>query len=309
MYDLVIIGGGVAALAAALYAGRFQLKTLVVAEKLGGTVLLTNDICNYPGFKKITGAELFARIKDHALEYDVEILEKRVEAVEKNGDRFKVSTEDRKLDTTTVIFATGTQLRRLNVPGEKEFSGRGVHYCALCDGVFYTDRVIAVVGGSDSAATEALLLAEYGKKVFIIYRKDKIRAEPVTARRVERHDKIEIINNTNITEIRGDKFLKSVILDRPYKGSNELPLDALFIQVGQIPRSDLARLMGVKTNEKGEIVVDKNSRTNIPGVFACGDVVDSEFKQAITGVAQGVTAAHSAYQYLSSRTGPADSNG
>jgi len=153
------------------------------------------------------------------------------------------------------------------------------------------------------------LLAEYGKKVFIIYRKDKIRAEPVTARRVERHDKIEIINNTNITEIRGDKFLKSVILDRPYKGSNELPLDALFIQVGQIPRSDLARLMGVKTNEKGEIVVDKNSRTNIPGVFACGDVVDSEFKQAITGVAQGVTAAHSAYQYLSSRTGPADSNG
>ena len=189
-------------------------------------------------------------------------------------------------------------MRKLGVPGEDEFANRGVHYCALCDGALYKNKVIGVVGGSDSAATEALLLSEYAEKVFIIYRKEKIRAEPVTAQRVERNKKIEIINNTNVTEMKGDKFLHSVILDKPYKGSNELKLDALFIQVGQIPLSDLAVAAGVKINQKKEIIINRDSETNIAGIFACGDVVDGKFKQAITGVAQAVTAAHSAYEYI-----------
>ena len=297
MYDLVIIGGGVAAFSAAIYAGRFQLKTLIIGEKLGGTVLLTDDIGNYPGFKKITGLDLFRKIKDHAQDYDIEILEKRAESIEKQAGSFEVSTKDEKIKTKTVIIATGTHLRKLGVPGEKEFANRGVHYCALCDGALYKNKVIAVVGGSDSAATEALLLAEYARKVYIIYRKEKIRAEPVTAKRVDRNEKIEIINNTNITEIKGDKFLKSVTLDKPHEGSNELKLDALFIQIGQIPLSDLAADAGAKINEKKEIIINRDSETNIPGLFACGDVVDGRFKQAITGVAQAVTAAHSAYEH------------
>jgi len=297
MYDLVIIGGGVAAFSAAIYAGRFQLKTLIIGEKLGGTVLLTDDIGNYPGFKKITGLDLFRKIKEHAQDYDIEILEKRAESIEKQAGSFEVSTKDEKIKTKTVIIATGTHLRKLGVPGEKEFANRGVHYCALCDGALYKNKVIAVVGGSDSAATEALLLAEYARKVYIIYRKEKIRAEPVTAKRVDRNEKIEIINNTNITEIKGDKFLKSVTLDKPHEGSNELKLDALFIQIGQIPLSDLAADAGAKINEKKEIIINRDSETNIPGLFACGDVVDGRFKQAITGVAQAVTAAHSAYEH------------
>jgi len=298
MYDLVIIGGGVAAFAAAIYAGRLQLKTLLVGEKVGGTVLLTDEIGNYPGFKKITGLDLFRRIKEHAQDYDIEIMEKRAESIERQTGGFEVSTKDERLKTRTVIIATGTHLRRLGVPGEEEFANRGVHYCALCDGALYKNKVIGVVGGSDSAATEALLLSEYAEKVFIIYRKEKIRAEPVTAQRVERNEKIEIINNTNVTEIKGDKFLHSVILDKPYKGSKELKLDALFIQVGQIPLSDLAAAAGVKINQKKEIIINRDSETNIPGIFACGDVVDGKFKQAITGVAQAVTAAHSAYEYV-----------
>ncbi|MHC4740541.1 MAG: NAD(P)/FAD-dependent oxidoreductase [Planctomycetota bacterium] len=297
MYDVVIIGGGVAAFSAAIYAGRFQLKTLLIAEKMGGTVLLTDDIGNYPGFKKITGLDLFRKIKEHAEDYDIDTLEKRAESIEKLSSGFAVATKDEKIETKAVIIATGTYLRRLGVPGEDKYANRGVHYCALCDGALYKNKVMGVVGGSDSAATEALLLSEYAKKVYIIYRKEKIRAEPVTAKRVEQNDKIEIINNTNITEIKGEKLLKSVILDKPYEGSNELQLDALFIQVGQIPHSDLAAAAGVAVNEKKEIIVNRDSETNIPGIFACGDVVDGKFKQAITGVAQAVTAAHSAYEY------------
>ena len=304
MYDLIIIGGGVAAFAAAIYAGRFQLKTLVIGEKVGGTILLTDEIANYPGFKKITGLDLFRKIKEHAQDYDIEILETRAESIEKHPGGFEVATKDEKLKTKTVIIATGTHLRKLGVPGEEEYANKGVHYCALCDGAFYKNKVIAVVGGSDSAATEALLLTEYARKVFIIYRKEKIRAEPVTAQRVDKNEKIEIINNTNVTEIKGEQFLSSVILDKPYKGSNELKLDALFIQVGQIPLSDLAASLGAEVNEKKEIIINRASETSIPGLFACGDVVDSKFKQAITGVAQAVTAAHTAYEYTAKLTEP-----
>jgi len=304
MYDLIIIGGGVAAFSAAIYAGRFRLKTLVIGEKLGGTILLTDEIANYPGFKKITGLDLFRKIKEHARDYEIEILEKRAESIEKQPGGFEVATKDEKLKAKTVIIATGTYLRKLGVPGEAEYANKGVHYCALCDGALYKNKVIGVVGGSDSAATEALLLTEYGRKVFIIYRKEKIRAEPITARRVDQNEKIEIINNTNVTEMKGEQFLNAVVLDKPYKGSNELKLDALFIQVGQIPLSELAASVGAEINEKKEIIINRDSETNIPGLFACGDVVDSKFKQAITGVAQAVTAAHTAYEYTTKLTQP-----
>jgi thioredoxin reductase (NADPH) len=299
MYDLVIIGGGVAGMGAALYAGRFQMKTAVVAEKIGGTIILTNDIANYPGFRQITGIELADRLTEHAKDYDVEIVEKKATKVEKCREGcFKVFTGTEHLHTKTIIFATGTEWRKLNVSGEKEFTGKGVHYCALCDGAFYKDKIIGVVGGSDSAAKEALLLTEYGKKVYIIYRKEKIRAEPINLKRVNENKKIEIINNTNVTEIKGDKFVNGVVFDKPYKGNKEFKLDALFIEIGHIPLSSLAKGIGIKLNEKNEIIIDREGKTNIKGVFAAGDVVDTKFKQAITGVAEGVMAAYSAYQHV-----------
>lgn len=299
MYDLVIIGGGVAGLGAAIYAGRFQMKTAVVAEKLGGTIILTNDIANYPAFKQITGMDLADKLQKHAEDYNVEIIEKKVTKIEKCKEGcLKVFTGNEHLHTKTIILATGTEWRKLNVPGEKEFTGKGVHYCALCDGPIYKDKIIGVVGGSDSAAKESLLLAEYGKRVYIIYRKEKIRPEPINLKRVMENKKIEIINNTNVTEIKGDKFVTGVIFDKPYKDSNEFKLDALFIEIGHIPLSDLAKQIGVELNKREEIIIDRESKTNIKGVFAAGDVADNKFKQAITGVAEGVVAAYNVYHYV-----------
>jgi thioredoxin reductase (NADPH) len=301
-YDVLIIGGGCTGFATAMYSGRFELKTLVLGDKLGGTIILTDVVENYPGFHKLTGLELAEKLREHALDYkSVEIKEELATDVSKEGDKFIVKTESEQYDTKTLIFATGTKTRMLNVPGEGEFMNKGVHYCALCDAPMYKNKVIGVVGGSDSAAKEALLISEYASKTYIIYRGDKIRPEPINYERVMqkvKEGKMEIIYNTNVVKINGDNFLKSVTFDKPYKESTDFPLGALFIEIGHIPLSDLAVKIGVKTNEKKEIIIDRSSKTNIPGVFAAGDVVDTAFKQAITGVGEGVSASYSAYMYL-----------
>ena len=306
-YDTIIVGAGVVGWATAMYGGRLGLKTLVIGDIFGGTIILTHLVENYPGFIRLTGPELGEKLEEHARDYDIDILSDRVSSVQKakkgKDDAFLVHTQDgKKFHTRTVIFCTGTKFKKLGVPGEKEFENKGVHYCALCDGPIYKGKErLGVVGGSDSAAKEALLLTEYAKKVYIIYRGDKIRPEPINGKRVDakiKEGKIEIIYRTNITEIRGDKLMTSVVLDAPYKGSKEFKLDALFIDVGHIPLSDLAIPLGVKLNEKKEIVINRKSETNVPGVFAAGDVVDTEFKQAITGVGEGVAAVYQAYKYV-----------
>jgi thioredoxin reductase (NADPH) len=299
MYDVIIVGGGIAGLGAAIYCGRFQLKTAVVGEKVGGTIILTDDIANYPGFKQISGMDLFDKVQEHAQDYDIEIIQKKVNNVEKCKDGcFKVKTKDKTLQTKTIIFATGTEWKKLNVPGEKEFENKGVHYCALCDAPVYKDKVLAIVGGSDSAAKESLLLSKYGTQVYIIYRNEKIRAEPINLKRVQENKKIQIINNTNIIEIKGDKFVNSVTLDKEYNGSKELKLDAVFVAIGHTPISDLAKQIGVSIDKKGYIITNDDSATNLNGVYAAGDITNSKFKQAITGVAEGVKAAYNVYEYI-----------
>lgn len=183
--------------------------------------------------------------------------------------------------------------------GALEFEKKGVTYCALCDAALYKNKIVAVIGGSDSAAKEALLLSEFAKKVYIIYRGEKIRPEPINDERIKKNKKIIVITKTNIKEIKGDKFVTHVILDNKFQGKNILKLDGVFGAIGSDPLSELAKKIGVKLNEKKEIIIDhKSSKTNVQGVFAAGDVVDTDFKQAITGVAEGVTAAHSAYNYI-----------
>jgi len=196
------------------------------------------------------------------------------------------------------LISTGTKHRNLDVPGEKEFTGKGVSYCAVCDGAFFGGKEVAVIGGSDSAAKEALFLSEHASKVYIIYRKEKIRAEPINTERVEKNKKIQIINNTNVLEIKGEGMVTGVTLDRAYKGSKEFKLGGVFIEVGKLPRSALAKSLGVKLAKNGEIIVDKDMNTNIPGVYAAGDVISGGFKQAITAAAQGVTATNSAFDYV-----------
>ncbi|MFW9802339.1 MAG: NAD(P)/FAD-dependent oxidoreductase [Candidatus Thorarchaeota archaeon] len=302
MYDLVVIGSGVTGYGTAMYAARLDLSVAVIGDVDGGTITLTDDVANYPGFIQLTGKELADNLKAHALDYPVAIENGKVEDIFRDDqDFFYVITSNKTFLAKSVVFATGMKERELEVPGHDELRNKGVSYCALCDAPLFKDKTVAVVGGSDSSAKEALLLAKYCPRVYIIYRREKIRPEPINARRIENEPKIEVITETNVTEILGDSRVTGVKLDKPFNGSDTLPLDALFIAIGGIPFSDLARKLGVETNEKGEIIIDRSSRTNIEGVFAAGDVVDTEFKQAITGVAEGVHAAYQAYKYVNEK--------
>ncbi|MHA2139983.1 MAG: NAD(P)/FAD-dependent oxidoreductase [Candidatus Thorarchaeota archaeon] len=302
MYDLVVVGSGVTGFGAAMYAARLDLSVAVIGDVDGGTITLTDDVANYPGFIQVTGKELADNLKEHALDYPVTIETGKVEDVfQDDQDFFYVITSNKTFLAKAVLFATGMQERELEVPGHDKLRNRGVSYCALCDAPLFKDKTVAVVGGSDSAAKEALLLAKYCPKVYMIYRREKIRPEPINGRRIENEPKIEVITMTNVTEILGDSKVEGVKLDRAHNGSDTLSVDAVFVAIGGIPYSELAKKLGVETNEKGEISIDRSSRTNVEGVFAAGDVVDTEFKQAITGVAEGVHAAYQAYRYVNEK--------
>ncbi|MBI2675162.1 MAG: FAD-dependent oxidoreductase [Candidatus Aenigmarchaeota archaeon] len=301
-YDIAIIGGGVVGFAGAMYAGRLGMKTLVLSEMTGGTIILTDVVENYPGFKRLTGQELADNIQEHAMDYGANLVEeKAIKIVKCSESCYSIFTESQSFHAKTILFATGAKHRELGIPGEKEFANKGVHSCALCDGPIYKEKTVAVVGGSDSAAKEALVLAKWAKKVYIVYRGEKIRAEPVNMRRVEQkisEGKIEIINNTNVNEIHGAGRVEYVILDREYSGSKKFMIDAVFVEIGMIPNSQLAQSLGIATNSKMEIVINRKAEANLPGIFAAGDVADMEFKQAITGVGEAVAAVYSAYRYV-----------
>ena len=307
-YDFLIIGAGGTGLAAAMYSARLGLKTLVLGFSqgtelpVGGVITTTHLVENYPGFTKLSGMELAKKLEEHARDYDlVTIKQEKVVSVKKSGKIFSVKTTKSEYKTKTILFATGTKWKKLpkNVKGSLEFENRGVSYCALCDGPIYRDKIIAVIGGSDSAAKDALLLSEFAKKVYIIYRGEQIHPEPINLKRIQENKKIEVVNNTNIIEVKGDKAVTSVILDKPYKGKKELEVQGVFVAIGHIVLSELAKTLGVSTNTHDEIKINhKTSETNIPGVFAAGDVTDKQFKQLITGVADGCTAAYSAYEYI-----------
>lgn len=306
-YDFVVVGAGGSGLAAGMYAARLGLKTIVFGKTsgsefpIGGLITTTHTVENYPGFKKITGIELAKKLEEHARDYDlVTIKNETITEVKKKGDCFYVRSKEKEYKAGAVLFATGRRLRKLEVKGSKEYENKGVHYCALCDGPLYRDKIVAVIGGSDSAAVEAMVLSQYAKKVYIIYRGEKIRAEPINLEEIENNPKIEIITNTNIVEVLGDRFVNKVKLDNKYKNKKELELDGVYVAIGNDPINEVAKELGVRCNDKGEIVIDHvDSSTNITGVYAAGDVTDKPFKQLIIGVAEGVTAAHSAYEYLS----------
>ena len=302
-FDIAIIGGGCTGLGAAVYAARFNMKTIVFAGRLGGLIQDTHLVENYPGFKSLTGYELFQKLLEHAKEYsnEVKIVEEFVKDIEKKSGEFLVKGEKTNIQTKTILFGTGTRTKKLNVPGEKEFSNKGVSYCATCDAPLFKNKVCIVVGGSDSAVKESLLLAEYAKKVYIVYRGKQVHPEPINMKRAElliKKGKLEIINNANITEVKGDKFVTSVIFDRPYKGNKEFKCEGVFIEIGHIVESDLAKKLGVKLDEKGEILIDRDSKTNIESIYAAGDVAARDWKQAIGGGAEGVIATNSAYNYI-----------
>lgn len=295
--DLLIIGSGTTGMAAAIYAGRFDMKTLVIGELPGGTITLTHLVENYPGYKRLSGLELANHFKDHVDDVGVPIEQGTVKKIQRPNVNscFTAETSTGKtLRAKTILLATGTEHRKLGVPGEKKLANKGVSYCATCDGPLFRNKTMVIVGGSDSAVKESLLLAKYGTKVYIVYRGENVRAEPINKRRMEATPNIEVITKTNIVEILGTDRVEKVKFDT----GAELECQAVFIEIGRLPRTEAAKELGVALNEKGEVIINKASETNIPGFFSAGDCTDTDWKQAVVGVAEGCMAAYSAYQYV-----------
>ncbi|VVB99934.1 Coenzyme A disulfide reductase [uncultured archaeon] len=299
-YDLAIIGAGPAGLSAAVYAARFRMKTIVIGELPGGTLVNTHLVENWPGVVSASGFGIMDSLQKHVEANNVPIIVERVVSVSKGkGDfDFSIKTNAGNYSARAVLFATGSSRRKLNVKGEKEFENKGVSYCAACDCALFRNKVVAVIGGSDSAAKEALLLAEYATKVYIIYRGAALRPEPINLERVNSNPKIEVLTKRNVKEIFGEKFVKGV----RFAEGGEQSLDGVFIEVGADPNSGIAKGIGVELNEKGEIIAGEGNRTSVKGVYAAGDVVAGRVKQAITGAAQGVVAVFSAFEDLGAAT-------
>ncbi|MCD6558091.1 MAG: FAD-dependent oxidoreductase [Candidatus Aenigmarchaeota archaeon] len=292
-YDLIIAGAGPAGLTAAVYAGRYLLNALVIGELEGGMISEASEVCNFPSYESITGIELTKKLVKQVKSLGIEIKQERIIEIKKNKE-FEVKTNISTYRAKKIILATGTKKRKLNIKGEKEFLGKGVSYCATCDAAFFKDKVVAVVGGSDAALTAALLLSEYAKKVYIVYRRERFfRAEPTWIKRVEENKKIEPLFNSNIKEIKGSNKVESIVLD----SGEELSVDGVFIEIGLVSSTELAEQLKLELDD-GYIVTDRHQRTSLPGVFAAGDITNNPLKQAITAAAQGAVAAASAYEEI-----------
>jgi thioredoxin reductase (NADPH) len=295
-YDLIIIGAGPSGLTAAVYAARYKLKTLVLSKDMGGLAATAHKICNFPSYKEISGMDLMMKFIEQVQELKVPIIYEPVLNISKKGKNdFLVKTNKNKYFAKKIIFSGGTERKKLDVPGEKELCGKGVSYCATCDGPFFKDKIVSVIGGSDAALTAALLLTDYAKKVYIIYRKDKFfRAEPSWIDLVNKEKNIEKIFSDEITKIIGKEKVEKIKL----KSGKELIMEGIFIEVGSLPDLHSLEELKIKTNEKGYIIVNNNQETNVHGFYAAGDITNGRLKQIITGAAQGANAAHHAYQEI-----------
>ena len=302
VYDLVVVGAGIAGASAAMYASRLGMKTVMIGEQPGGLITTTHLVENWPGIKSISGPDLAMSLLDHANTFGSTLINEKVtsivklEAKEGTKSGYIVKTGSNEYRTKTVLLATGTMHRKMNVPGEDRLANKGVSYCALCDGGFYKGKVVSIVGSGDSAAKEALLLADLAEKVLLFIRGDKLKGEPINNERVLNNDKIEVRYQTKIEEIIGEDKVYKVRLN----SGEEIELSAVFVAIGHNALSELAEQIGVELNDRKEVKINRHSETNLPGIYAAGDVTDTGFKQAITGSAEAVTAAYYASEYVGS---------
>jgi thioredoxin reductase (NADPH) len=301
MYDVVIIGGGPGGLTAGIYAMRAALKTILIEKAVaGGQVALSDGVENYPGFESITGYELSQKFLQHAQSYGMEFVQEEVVAVEPGLDFHSVKLANGSvLKTHTVILATGGSPRKLGVPGEDEYYGKGVSYCGVCDGFFFRDKTVVVVGGGDTAAEEALYLAKLAKQVYLAHRRDALRASMILQQRVKDECKIEVLWNTIVTEIKANnEGVNTVSLqDTQTNEQRELSTDGVFIFIGFVPNNQLVPA-GIKMNADGYVITNEKCETNMPGIYVVGDLREKYAKQIVVAAADGCTAALVAAHYV-----------
>ena len=305
-YDLIIIGAGPAGYTASIYASRYKVSNLVIGNIAGGLITEAHKVCNYPSEVEISGMELMDKIKKVVDANDGKILLDEVIKTEKVDRGYSIKTRGGKeFVAKTLMLAVGTKTRKLNLPDEGKFLGKGVSYCATCDAMFYKGKTVAVVGGGDSANTAALYLAEVADKVYQIYRGPKLKGEKVWVDQITNHSKIEVVYNTNVIGLNGDNKLSTVKLDKPYKNQEELTLTGLFVEIGTVPDLALFNDLNIDLDEWGFIKVKNDQSTNIQGVWAAGDITDASdnYHQVVTACSEGAVAAHSVFNYLQKNRG------
>ena len=300
MYDTMIIGAGPAGMTAALYAARSNLKVALLERGIyGGQMNNTAEIENYPGYARISGPELAEKMFEPLENLGVEHLFGQVEKIEDHGDYKKIITEDEVFETKTVILASGANHRHLGVPGEEEYNSRGVSYCAVCDGAFFRDEDLLVVGGGDSAVEEAIFLTRFAKSVTIVHRRDQLRAQKLLQERAFANEKISFIWDSVVKEIKGDDLrVTSVVFENVKTGqSSESDFGGVFVYVGLDPVSDFVKDLGI-CDEAGWVVTDQHMKTAIAGIYAIGDVRQKDLRQITTAVGDGAVAGQEVYKYI-----------
>lgn len=300
-YDVIIIGGGPAGLTAGLYTGRAKLKTAIIeGSAIGGRMAEAWEIENYPGIvEPINGYELTQKMYEQTVKFGVEHIQTGVSGIELSGGNKVVKTSLGDYTARALIIAGGSERRKLGVPGEKDLVGRGVSFCATCDGPFFRNKIVAVIGGGNGALNEAIHLTHFADKIYIIHRRDKLRATPVLQEKAKSDNKIEFIWNTDVSAIEGDGTVERLKLKNVVTGEEtSLPVGGVFVAVGLIPNTDYLKGV-VELNQVGAVITNENMETNTPGVYAAGDVRANSVRQVVTAAGDGATAASNAQNYLS----------
>jgi len=304
MYDTIIIGAGPAGMTAGIYAARREMQTLIIGKEPGGQIIWASEIENYPGFKSISNIDLISKIQEQVISLDVEIKQTEVKKIVKQDDNsFVLYTSKDKLETKTIIIAMGLVPRRLAIPGEEEFNGKGISYCANCDGPFYKEKIVAVVGGGNSALDAAEVLSKIARKVYLIHRRDEFRGFEALVDEVKAKKNIELLLSCEVKEIIGqDRLEKIKYINKKTNKISELKINGIFIEIGRIAHTDLVADL-VKRDKRDQIIIDEKGKTGTKGLFAAGDVTQGEFKQITIAMGQATTAALAAYQYLQLKEG------
>lgn len=304
VYDVAIIGSGPAGLTASIYASRYKLSNIIFGQLIGGTITDAHKVCNFPGFKDISGLELGEKMFNHAMELGGEHRCEMIIEINKQGDNFKlVNNMGEEYFSRSIILALGTSRNKLDLENEDFYVGKGLSYCATCDAMFYKDRVTAVIGGANAATMAASMLADNAKKVYIIYRGSELRGDQVWVDEVKSKENVEIIYSTVVVGLEGEKKLERIKLSKEYNGSEYLDVDGVFVEIGSRPNVDLAKRVGVEFNDEGFIKVSRDHSTNIEGIWAAGDCTDGSnmFNQVITASSEGAVCSNSIYSYLRSK--------
>ncbi|GGA67399.1 thioredoxin-disulfide reductase [Ornithinibacillus halotolerans] len=300
IYDVIIAGAGPAGMTAAVYASRANLDTLMIERGIpGGQMANTEDVENYPGYDHILGPDLSNKMFDHAKKFGAEYAYGDIKSVEDHGDYKIINAGSKQYKTRTLIVATGAQYKKLGIPGEEELGGRGVSYCAVCDGAFFKERELIVVGGGDSAVEEGVYLTKFASKVTIVHRRDELRAQKILQQRAFDNEKVDFIWNKTVEKINGPEGkVSSITLKDVHTGEEtEKSADGVFVYIGMVPLSEPFQSIGI-TNNDGYIETNANMETSIPGIFAAGDIRDKKLRQIVTATGDGAIAAESAIAYI-----------